>query len=118
VFELLGEAVGDPLVADVSSQFLDRAVMEGFDASGRGAMRGPSVSRVLFAGGWCVPRANARRGRYEILARHKRELLDLLGRGHSDNEMAGLLHISERTLEDHRAPRPSTNYRGEAALAC
>ncbi|WP_159980627.1 MULTISPECIES: response regulator transcription factor [unclassified Novosphingobium] len=37
------------------------------------------------------------------LTRREREVFDLLVRGHSNKAMAGVLGISERTVEDHRA---------------
>jgi two-component system response regulator NreC len=63
----------------------------------------PSVSRTVIEE--YIRRAEATAGEdsYDQLTDRQREILQLIAEGHSNREMAELLHISIKTVETHRA---------------
>jgi len=61
----------------------------------------PSISRPVIEE--YIRKAEAMvENRYDTLTNREREVLQLIAEGHSSREIAGLLHITERTVRTHR----------------
>lgn len=56
---------------------------------------------------------------HELLTQREREVLHLLAAGHTNREVAALLHLSTRTVEFHRANiQGKLQLRSRAQLVC
>ncbi len=74
----------------------------------RAAYRGdsflsPSISRTVIQEYIRQAEATAEKDSYDQLTTREREVLQLIAEGHSNREIADLLHISIKTVETHRA---------------
>ena len=74
----------------------------------RAAYRGdsflsPSISRTVIQEYIRQAEAMAEKDSYDQLTTREREVLQLIAEGHSNREIAELLHISVKTVETHRA---------------
>ncbi len=115
------QAVPDARVLMLSMQDDPRYVREAFDAGARGYILKEAADTELVAavravaageryvhpalGARLVAAEAAERKRAEAdpLSEREREVLRLLALGHTNQEIAGMLHISVRTAETHRA---------------
>jgi DNA-binding NarL/FixJ family response regulator len=99
VYSLLkAGAKGYMLKESVSSDLVDaiRAVMGG------GTYLHPAISTKVVDGFLKRPTAKSRAGTLEILTPREREILQLIAEGHTNKEIAALLVLSVKTIENHR----------------
>jgi len=99
VYSLLkAGAKGYMLKESVSSDLVDaiRAVMGG------GTYLHPAISTKVVDGFLKRPTAKSRAGMLEILTPREREILQLIAEGHTNKEIAALLVLSVKTIENHR----------------
>jgi two-component system, NarL family, response regulator NreC len=88
------------LLKDSADADLVRAVA---DLANGKSFFSPTVSKVLLDD---YVRQLAARGvtdRFETLSEREREVFQLIAEGHSNKDIAGLLHVSPGTIETHRA---------------
>ncbi|HKB06992.1 MAG TPA: response regulator transcription factor [Candidatus Polarisedimenticolia bacterium] len=99
VYSLLkAGAKGYLLKESVSSDLVDaiRAVMDG------GTYLHPAISAKVVDGYLKRPQSKTRAGALEILTPREREILQLIAEGHTNKEIAALLILSVKTIENHR----------------
>jgi DNA-binding NarL/FixJ family response regulator len=99
VYSLLkAGAKGYLLKESVSSDLVDaiRAV------TGGGTYLHPAISTKVVDGFLKRPTAKSRAGTLEILTPREREILQLIAEGHTNKEIAALLVLSVKTIENHR----------------
>src|SRR6185295_17589500 len=99
VYSLLkAGAKGYLLKESVSSDLVDaiRAVMGG------GTYLHPAISTRVVDGYLKRPHPKTRTGMLEILSPREREIVQLIAEGHTNKEIAGLLVLSVKTIENHR----------------
>lgn len=88
------------LLKDCADEELIRAVTS---VSAGKSFFSPAVARVMLDD---YVRHLASKGiadRYDALSEREREIFQLVAEGHSNKEVAGLLHVSPATVETHRA---------------
>jgi len=98
------EYVLESLKAGASGYVLKNAAVDELEAAirtvaGGGKYLTPSVSGQIVAGVTGAPEAAPA----AVLTRRQREILQLIAEGRSTREIGGLLHISVKTVETHRA---------------
>ena len=62
----------------------------------------PAISTKVVDGYLKKPHARARPGMMDVLTTREREILQLIAEGHTNKEIAGLLVLSVKTIENHR----------------
>ena len=67
------------------------------------AVRAAAAGKTLFPYGEPAGPTNTGNGPLELITGREREILGLIAHGHTSSEIAGALHISEKTVETHRA---------------
>ena len=98
------EYVLEALQAGASGYVLKNAAVDELETAIRTVARGgkyltPSVSGQIVAGVTGTPEAAPA----AVLTQRQREILQLIAEGRSTREIGGLLHISVKTVETHRA---------------
>ncbi len=96
------------LRAGASGYVVKRAAPTELLSAIRAAYRGdsflsPSISRKVIEEYVRQADAMAEKDSYDKLTNREREVLQLIAEGHSNREIAELLHISVKTVETHRA---------------
>ena len=69
---------------------------------GGGTYLHPAISTKVVDGYLKRPNPKTRSGMLEILSPREREILQLIAEGHTNKEIAGLLVLSVKTIENHR----------------
>jgi len=69
---------------------------------GGGTYLHPSISTKVVEVYLKGPQANARSGRVDVLTLREREILQLIAEGHTNKEIAVMLVLSVKTIENHR----------------
>ena len=87
------------VLKDAPTEELVRAVRE--IVAGRHYLSPPLSERIIQ--GYLESIQTVELDAYETLTRREREVLHLVAEGHTNPEIAGLLSISPRTVEDHRS---------------
>ena len=62
----------------------------------------PAISTKIVDGYLKKPHAKSRAGMMDVLTPREREILQLIAEGHTNKEIAGLLVLSVKTIENHR----------------
>ncbi|OLD63570.1 MAG: DNA-binding response regulator [Acidobacteria bacterium 13_1_40CM_2_68_5] len=62
----------------------------------------PAISTKVVDGYLKKPHAKSRHGMMDVLTPREREILQLIAEGHTNKEIAGLLVLSVKTIENHR----------------
>jgi len=62
----------------------------------------PAISSKVVDGYLKKPHARSRPGMMDVLTPREREILQLIAEGHTNKEIAGLLVLSVKTIENHR----------------
>ncbi|PYT17172.1 MAG: DNA-binding response regulator [Acidobacteria bacterium] len=62
----------------------------------------PAISTKVVDGYLKKPHAKSRQGMMDVLTPREREILQLIAEGHTNKEIAGLLVLSVKTIENHR----------------
>ena len=62
----------------------------------------PAISTKVVDGYLKKPHAKSRSGMVDVLTPREREILQLIAEGHTNKEIAGLLVLSVKTIENHR----------------
>ncbi|HEV8700762.1 MAG TPA: response regulator transcription factor [Candidatus Polarisedimenticolia bacterium] len=69
---------------------------------GGGTYLHPSISNRVVEGYLKGPQAGTHAGMVDVLTPREREILQLIAEGHTNKEIAGLLGLSVKTIENHR----------------
>ncbi len=67
------------------------------------AIRAVHAGKTHFPAGGSEPASRPSGARLELITEREREVVSLIALGHTNAEIAGKLHISEKTVETHRA---------------
>jgi DNA-binding NarL/FixJ family response regulator len=99
------EYVSQALRAGAAGYLLKDAAITELELAIRAVARGetylsPAISKPVISG--YVRRVGGEAGALELLTPRQREILQLIARGKTTKEIAGLLHLSVKTVETHR----------------
>lgn len=99
VFSLLKAGAKGYLLKESVSSDLVEAIHA---VEGGGTYLHPSISSRVVEVYLKGPQAKARSGKVDVLTPREREILQLIAEGHTNKEIAGMLVLSVKTIENHR----------------
>lgn len=100
IFQILGAGASGFVVKQAAPTELVWAIEAAYWG---GSFLSPSVSKKVIQGYIRQAERRGERDSYESLTSREREVLQLIAEGYSNRESAGLLHVSVKTVEAHRA---------------
>ena len=99
VFSLLKAGAKGYLLKESVSSDLVEAIHA---VEGGGTYLHPSISTKVVEGYLKGPQTTTRTGMVDVLTPREREILQLIAEGHTNKEIAGMLVLSVKTIENHR----------------
>ena len=100
IFQILRAGASGYLVKQAAPTELLSAIQAAYRGE---SFLSPSISRKVIEEYIQQAEATAEKDSYDQLTDREREVLQLIAEGHSNREIAELLHISVKTVETHRA---------------
>lgn len=100
IFQILGAGASGYVVKQAAPTELVWAIQAAYWG---GSFLSPSISKRVIAEYIRQAQLTGERDGYDRLTSREREVLQLIAEGHSNREIAGLLHVSVKTVEAHRA---------------